>query len=1119
MTAPANWQAAGLRLALAAIGLAAALAAAATPGPATGDPLADQACAAHPEAYPANTPLADSSERLRVAQPQGQPLALEIACRAWRQVRRDSPADVVLQLDWQGNVGASLLWLRRSAEAQPLFEAVFAGLQAAGPAQGARAGTVAGMLALIHHQRGQPEPALQWSQRAVDALAGASEGVTASDRLRVRINHGTLLSSQRRFDAARNTFSTLLAEAEAQPDALGAEAAVALGGLAIVARRQSRFDEALAITEREIAWRQAHVPQDPVNLVNALQNRGGLLTSLARHDEAESALQDALVQAQRAEAAGGVDLFGHQAALRESLSALMLARGRPDDARQMAADAVQRMAGSPEGRSARGARPLRRLAEAELALGHLADGMASYQQALTLLAGGGRMGAADADTLQAVRLGHARALLELGDLDEAAAALQQVASDARPLAPAERALQQALQAALAQRRGDIAGALAAWAAADAALADSLGPQHPQRRWLAAQRCELQASLCAGLAGTASSQGEGDLDAPEAEALAQLSLARRARADGDTARAQGAARQALTAARASGQPRLLWPAYALLADLQADAGQQAAAIFFGKLALASVQQQRERLLPMGAVADARYLADKAPLYRRVAEWLLQAQRLPEALALMRLLKQHEQAQYLQRGAPAWTDTRADNPGGVGLSPAEQAALRQLDGGAAGAVNADLQRLAALAAAQRITPDERQQLARLQQAEAGLAAERLARLDGALALLQRQPAAPPRTALAMAAANRPAAGNLHVHLLAGEQQLSLLLTGPRGSRLHQLPLPAASLALQIGQLRDQLQQPASARSDDQTNVLPQARQLHAALGRWIDAAARDQGAQRLVLWLDGPLRYLPLGLLHDGRQHLAQRYQLVVAGATTATSATAGQGRRLPPPSAANTLAAFGVTQALQGLPALPGVADELCDIVAGPVLGLDTTTTGNTCGPGGAGRGPLAGRGRLNGHFTEASLATAARGALPGQLLHIGTHFVLRPGQVSKSWLLLGDGERLPMARLRSLPLGTPRLVTLSACETAVSDAGGGNGREVDGLAATLLDNGAQQVLASLWRVDDRATARFMQHFYRAYARLRGDAAAALQAAQRASLAEGAPARHWAAFVLVGQPPA
>ena len=1091
--------------------------------PATAHTLTDQACASHPQAAPAGTPLADSTARLRAAQPQGLPVALEIACQTWRQVQRDQADDVVLLLDWQGNVAASLLWLRRSAEAQPLFAAVFAGYQALGPAQGAKAGTVAGMLAVIHHQQGQAEPALQWSQRAVDALETASEGVTASDRMRVRINHGSLQSGQRRFDAARSTFGRLLAEAQAQPGVRDAEAAAALGGMAMVARRQSQFDEALDWTDREITWRQAHLPQDRVNLVNALQNRAALLTSLARYDDAQAALQTALAQAQAAESAGNVDLFSHLAALRDTLSGLLLARGQPEAARQVAADAVQRLARQPEAASPRGARPLRRLAEAQLALGQLADGMASYQQALALLVGTAGTGvrAADADTLQAVRLGHARALLELGDLDEATAALQRVAADPRPLSSDERARHQALQAALAERRGDDAAALAAWAAADAALAGSLGPQHPQRRVLAAQQCALLASRCssvaeAAAAPVASSSMPGDTaaGAPEAEALVQLSLARRARADGDAAAAQHAARLALAAAQAAGQPRLQWPAYGLLADLQADAGQRTAAIFFGKLALGGLQQQRARLLPMGAVADARYLADKAPLYRRVAEWLLQAQRLPEALAVMQLLKQHEQAEFQQRG-PLAGASGGTWPGGIDLSPAEQAALTQLDGDAGAADRAELQRLAALAAAQRLTPTERQRLADLQQAEAGRAAAGLARMDTALALLQRSGTGQRPSALA--AAGRPAAGNLHVHMLAGEQQLSLLLAGPRGTRLHQLPLPAAQLAVQIGALRDGLQQ-AAGRQDD---VLRLAGALHADLGRWIDDAARAQGARRVVLWLDGPLRYLPLGLLHDGRQHLAQRYQMVVAGTPSIGAATLGSGAAIASRQAGTapgTLAAFGVTLPLQGLPALPGVADELCDIVAGPVLGLEPDQRGQRCGPGGAGQGPLAGSGKLNAHFTEASLAAAAQGAAPGQLLHIGTHFVLRPGQVSKSWLLLGDGARLPLARLRSLPLGTPRLVTLSACETAVSDSGG-SGREVDGLAATLLDNGAQQVLASLWRVDDQATARFMQAFYRAYVRLRGDAAGALQAAQRSSLGAGAPARHWAAFVLIAQPPA
>lgn len=173
-----------------------------------------------------------------------------------------------------------------------------------------------------------------------------------------------------------------------------------------------------------------------------------------------------------------------------------------------------------------------------------------------------------------------------------------------------------------------------------------------------------------------------------------------------------------------------------------------------------------------------------------------------------------------------------------------------------------------------------------------------------------------------------------------------------------------------------------------------------------------------------------------------------------------------------------------------------------------------CIGGTRGRGPMPGQERLNGLFTEADLVQAS-GSEADMLLHISTHFVLRPGSVAKSWLLLGDGNRLPLERLRQLDLGAPTLVTLSACDTAVVDIAGGSGREVDGLATTLLDRGASQVLASLWRVDDRATARFMQRFYAAYAKVRGQASAALQLAQRQAIEEGAPEREWAAFVLLG----
>ncbi|OYV01189.1 MAG: hypothetical protein CFE45_05920, partial [Burkholderiales bacterium PBB5] len=382
----------------------------------------------------------------------------------------------------------------------------------------------------------------------------------------------------------------------------------------------------------------------------------------------------------------------------------------------------------------------------------------------------------------------------------------------------------------------------------------------------------------------------------------------------------------------------------------------------------------------------------------------------------------------------------------------------------------------------------------------------------------PTAPPArlTAQASPQGHRPAGpalptvppGQLHAYLLAGPQQLSLLLAGPRGSQVVQVPVGAVALTQEVAGLRDQVEQ----RGD----VLPDAQRLFKLIGQPLVTHARRHQARRIVLWLDGPLRYLPIGLLHDGQRHLVEQFELVVNAADSLTAARTGA-RPAPGPqrshrAATALLQAWGVTQALAGMPALPAVADELCGIVDGPMDGL-SAAEGAACLPGPRGKGPWPGTGHLNAQFTEAALVQAAHQAPPGHVLHLGTHFVLRPGNVSQSWLLVGDGSRLPLQRMRSLGLGSPSLVTLSACDTGLQSARPGDGREVDGLAAALLDNGARQVRASLWRLDDRATATFMQHFYGQLAALQGDAPRALQRTQAFAARAGWPARHWAAFTL------
>ena len=132
--------------------------------------------------------------------------------------------------------------------------------------------------------------------------------------------------------------------------------------------------------------------------------------------------------------------------------------------------------------------------------------------------------------------------------------------------------------------------------------------------------------------------------------------------------------------------------------------------------------------------------------------------------------------------------------------------------------------------------------------------------------------------------------------------------------------------------------------------------------------------------------------------------------------------------------------------------------------------------------------------------------------------------------------------LAALPLQGLQLAVLSACDTGLGDVGGGEG--VIGLQRALHGAGTQNVVASLWKVDDQATAALMKVFYHKLWNERRGPLEALRAAQLTlyrhpeligpiSRARGlrlvervreaqdvargqtAPVRLWAAFVLSG----
>ena len=95
------------------------------------------------------------------------------------------------------------------------------------------------------------------------------------------------------------------------------------------------------------------------------------------------------------------------------------------------------------------------------------------------------------------------------------------------------------------------------------------------------------------------------------------------------------------------------------------------------------------------------------------------------------------------------------------------------------------------------------------------------------------------------------------------------------------------------------------------------------------------------------------------------------------------------------------------------------------------------------------------------------------------------------------------------------LVVLSACETALGKDIKGEG--LVGLAHGFLTAGSKRVIASLWRVDDKATAELMRQFYQKMIKENLRMADALRKAQ-ISLIQNKNFNHpfyWAAFTLQG----
>ena len=132
-------------------------------------------------------------------------------------------------------------------------------------------------------------------------------------------------------------------------------------------------------------------------------------------------------------------------------------------------------------------------------------------------------------------------------------------------------------------------------------------------------------------------------------------------------------------------------------------------------------------------------------------------------------------------------------------------------------------------------------------------------------------------------------------------------------------------------------------------------------------------------------------------------------------------------------------------------------------------------------------------FFAAENLTAAKQASEGGTLSRGDESLgFSPGMLSGlvlSGANLGPGEPdqqghmpddgfLTADEIAVLPLGKAQLVVLSACDTALGKAEGGEG--VLGVQRAFQVAGAGATIASLWKVNDQATMWIMMEFYNQY---------------------------------------
>ena len=349
---------------------------------------------------------------------------------------------------------------------------------------------------------------------------------------------------------------------------------------------------------------------------------------------------------------------------------------------------------------------------------------------------------------------------------------------------------------------------------------------------------------------------------------------------------------------------------------------------------------------------------------------------------------------------------------------------------------------------------------------------------------------------------------VYPLIMDDRIELTITVADAPSLRRtVKIPQSELNQAILDFREALETPS-------IDPKPIAHKLYTWLIEPLEADLAQANIHTIIYAPDGPLRYVPLAALYDGKQWIAQRFAInnITAASITDLDPTKAEPLRVLAGAFADEKQSYKIQVGDQtpltfhGLPYAGQEVNDIAKTIPNTDKRVDQAFSLKILKP----------------LFDEYSI------------LHFATHAAFFPARPEDSFILFWDGEQASLNSINDWTLNGVDLVVLSSCESGLGVDSSpytpksqssklGSGVEILGLGYQFQKSGAKATIASLWAVDDGGTQTLMSAFYKLLSKGNISKVEALRQAQ-VELITGqvklehknlTHPRYWAPFFLIG----